>query len=189
MQGASPAEHLQIQNSLTRQEHVLTSTAQAINRVMIASASPPVVEHGDAKESRIVEATLARAGTEVVICAAQKVAADRSAAIQLTTGMTTSELDPPMVTMEEVSSTTKTAVAEAVEITDTTASPIDVMLTAETIIQQNTQPMTVSVAVPPMLTTGPGPPFSLTAHGVSSSYQPIDMSSFDYPMSDLSAPP
>ncbi|GJJ12669.1 hypothetical protein Clacol_006913 [Clathrus columnatus] len=183
VQTGSPAEQLQMQNSLTRQEHVLTSTAQAMNRVMIASTSQ---DRGDTKQTPIVEArSLAFAGTEVVICAVQKVAADRSAVIQMTTGMTASELDPPIVTMEEVSTTTKSAVAEAVEITDTTASPIDVMLTAETIIQQNTQPLSVPVTVPSMLNAGPAPSYPLTAHGVPS-FQNVDMPSFDYPMGDIS---
>lgn len=250
VQASSHAEQVQIQHSLTRQEQVLTSTAHAMNQVMtIASGqhSPSSgAEHGgsggandefdveslveakDMDQTQIAEAaSLARAGTEVVICAAHKVAADhhRSAAatiLQMSTTnggigsmMSASELNDlqnlntPVVTMEEVSTTTKSAVAEAVEMTDTTASPIDVMLTAETIIQQNTQSMAVSVTVPPLLatTTTPAvpPPFSLVQHGhgvgvnvgvvpmppnsLDPSFQDVDMSGFqvDYAMNDITS--
>ncbi|KAF8511942.1 hypothetical protein BU17DRAFT_54308, partial [Hysterangium stoloniferum] len=131
---ADPEQQIQIQTSLTRQEQVLTVTAHAMNHVMTLPTSQTAQEQPSEASS-----ALARAGTGVVICAVQKVAADHSAAIQVTTGVVSKEFGTSMVTMQEVSSTTKTAVAEAVERTDTTASPIDVMHTAEKIIQENTQ--------------------------------------------------
>lgn len=93
---------------------------------------------------------LARAGTDVVLCALHKVAADHSAVIQMATGIPV-ELNSGMheVTMHEVSSTTKTAVAQAVEQTNTLTSPIDVMLAAETIIQRNTQSVPAPIAGDP----------------------------------------
>jgi hypothetical protein len=109
-------------------------TARAINSAIAAPS------HAASEQGTNANNALARAGTEVVLSALQKVAADHSAAIQLTTGIP-AEFNPGMqeVTMHEVSSATKTAVAQAVEQTNTLTSPIDVMLTAETIIQRNTQ--------------------------------------------------
>jgi hypothetical protein len=181
---ANPQVQIQMQTSLTRQEQVLTVTAHAMNHVMAVPTNP--ISQAQPSEA---SSALAYAGTEVVICAVHKVAADHSAAIQVTTGVVSTEFGSSMVTMQEVSSTTKTAVAEAVERTDTTASPIDVMHAAEKIIQQNTQPLPVS----PLLSPGGGglPPLVRNAHVVPSSHgaapygREMPMMS-DYPMD---APP
>lgn len=182
---------MHLQTSLNRQEQVLTVTAQAINSAIAAPS------HTAAEQGTNANDALARAGTEVVLCALQKVAADHSAAIQLTTGIP-AEFNPGMqeVTMHELSSTTKTAVAQAVEQTNTLTSPIDVMLTAETIIQRHTQsvqapiagdsssqyPMTTDVVrqhVPPAVSTALNGPPSFPAE------LPILP---DFPMADIIAP-
>ncbi|KAF8498896.1 hypothetical protein JB92DRAFT_2654121, partial [Gautieria morchelliformis] len=138
-----PEQQIQLQTFLTRQEQVLTVTAHAINDALSAPS------HAASEQPTNASDALARAGTDVVLWALHKVAADHSAVIQMATGIP-AEYNSGVqeVTMHEVSSATKTAVAQAVEQTDTLTSPIDVMLTAETIIQRNTQPVTPCIPDP-----------------------------------------
>ena len=135
-----PEQQIQLQTFLTRQEQVLMVTAHAINDALSAPS------HAVSEQQTNASNALARAGTDVVLCALHKVAADHSAVIQMATGLP-AEFSSGMqeVTMHEASSATKTAVAQAVEQTNTLTSPIDVMLAAETIIQRNTQPVPSSI--------------------------------------------
>ena len=93
--------------------------------------------------------------------------------------------------MHEVSSATKTAVAQAVEQTNTLTSPIDVMLTAETIIQRNTQSVSTSLPGDPSqypLTNDVTRQAAVsTALGPSSFSAEMPLLS-DYPMTDLISP-
>ncbi|KAF8587404.1 hypothetical protein K439DRAFT_1614339 [Ramaria rubella] len=174
-----PEQQIQLQTFLTRQEQVLTVTAHAINDAM----SPPF--HLASEQHAEASQALARAGTDVVICALHKVAADHSAVIQMATGLP-AEFNSGMseVTMHEVSSATKTAVAQAVEQTNTLTSPIDVMLAAETIIQRNTQPVPATL---------PGDQFPLpaavstTLNGTNSFPSEMPILS-DYAMTDIIPP-
>ncbi|KAF8530846.1 hypothetical protein JB92DRAFT_3105902 [Gautieria morchelliformis] len=119
-------QQIQLQTFLTRQEEVLTMTAHAINHALLAPSHAPFEQPTNASNA------LSRAGT----CSmATGIPAEYNSGMQ-------------EVTMHEVSSATKTAVAQAVEQTSTLTSPIDVMLTAETIIQRNTQPVTPSILDP-----------------------------------------
>ncbi|KAF8498902.1 hypothetical protein JB92DRAFT_2744114, partial [Gautieria morchelliformis] len=180
-------QQIQLQTFLTRQENVLTVTAHAINHALSAPSHAPFDKPTNASNA------LARAGTDVVLCAWHKVAADHSAVIQMATGIP-AEYNSGMqeVTMQEVSSATKTAVAQAVEQTNTLTSPIDVMLTAETIIQRNTQPVTPSIPDPSQYPLAPDvvrhvPTSSAALDGPTSFPAELPILS-DYPMTCLMPP-
>jgi len=119
-----------------RQEQVLSATAFAINDVITASPQDP-------SEPSTTSSAIAQVGAEVVMCAMNKVAADITAS-----GM--ADINPAMdgVPVQDVSSTTKSAVAQAVQQTGTTASPIEVLHTAGDIIQQETHQPSIPVSMP-----------------------------------------
>jgi len=120
-----PGHELQ---ALAKQQHVLTVTAQAVDDT--------VTSQGNAITQP--SSVLAAAAQQVVLQAARQVAADRSAiaAAQISAG-----LPPPpvgtagQVTVNEVSVATQSAVAQAVELTGSLSSEVEVLMTASSILQ------------------------------------------------------
>ncbi|EGN93276.1 hypothetical protein SERLA73DRAFT_145813, partial [Serpula lacrymans var. lacrymans S7.3] len=132
---SEPGPELQ---ALAKQQHVLTVTAQAFDQEVTGQRS-----EGSAQNSNV----LAAAAQQVVFQAARQVAADRSAAaaIQMSVGISPST-NSTQVTVNEVSVATQTAVAQAVEITGPLSSEVDVLMTASSLLQQQTR---ASVSPPP----------------------------------------
>lgn len=126
---AVPGPELQ---SLAKQQHVLTVTAQALDQEV---SSPPEAVPPSSH-------ALVAAAQQVVFQAARQVAADRTAVMSLAGGVPT--LQQPAtgtaVTVNEVSVATQTAVAQAVEITGPLSSEVDVMMTASSLLQHQTRP-------------------------------------------------
>ncbi|KAL5532602.1 hypothetical protein ACEPAF_4376 [Sanghuangporus sanghuang] len=118
--------------ALAKQQHVLTVTAQALDQEV--SAPPEAVPPSSH--------ALVAAAQQVVFQAARQVAADRTAVMSLATGVPPSQQPPASatVTVNEVSVATQTAVAQAVEITGPLSSEVDVMMTASSLLQQQTRP-------------------------------------------------
>lgn len=116
--------------ALAKQQHVLTVTAKAFDQEVIGQRMDGTMQGST---------VLAAAAQQVVFQAARQVAADRSAvaASQISAGL----LPPPSaVTVNEVSVATQSAVAQAVEITGPMSSDVDVLITASTLLQQQTRP-------------------------------------------------
>jgi hypothetical protein len=126
---SEPGHELQ---ALAKQQHVLTVTAQAVDDTVASQGCVP------AQPSSV----LAAAAQQVVLQAARQVAADRSAiaAAQISAG-----LPPPpagaagQVTVNEVSVATQSAVAQAVELTGPLSSEVDVLMTASSLLQAQSQ--------------------------------------------------
>lgn len=147
--------------ALAKQQHVLTVTAKAFDQEVTGQRADVPVQAPN---------VLAAAAQQIVLQAARQVAADRSAvaASQISAG-----LPPPLaaVTVNEVSVATQSAVAQAVEITGPLSSEVDVLITASSLLQQQTRaPVNPPVPVldpsqraPPMdTTTSPQSTGSLT---------------------------
>lgn len=116
--------------ALAKQQHVLTVTAQALDRGGLSE------EGGDSPSSM----SLAAAAQHVVLSAARQVVADHSAA-QVAVGIAPSPLSAAaaaQVTVDEVSAATQSAVAQAVEITGPLSSEVQVLLTASSLLQWQT---------------------------------------------------
>lgn len=123
--------------SLAKQQHVLTVTAQAVDKSVSAQAnlitqSPSV---------------LAVAAQQVVLQAARSVAADRNAAAAASGlgGSQNSSGHGSSVTVNEVSVATQSAVAQAVEIAGPLSSEVDVLMTATSLLQQQSRQPPVAV--------------------------------------------
>lgn len=116
-------------HSLAKQQHVLTITAQAFNNK--ATGEPPI---GSASQSD----ALAAAAQQVVLQAARQVAADRTVAA-VSSGISPSQAVTTQVTVKEVSVATQSAVAQAVEMVGPLSSEVDVMMTAKSLLQQQTR--------------------------------------------------
>ncbi|KAI0032222.1 hypothetical protein K488DRAFT_8902, partial [Vararia minispora EC-137] len=133
--------------SLAKQQKVLTVTAQAVDKT--------VTEQGSiaAQPTNV----LATAAQHVVLQAARQVAADRSAiaAAQMSVGLPPPQAAQAQVTVNEVSVATQTAVAQAVELTGPMSSEVDVLMTASSLLQQQTRPL---VPPPPPPPQAPVPP-------------------------------
>jgi len=124
--------------ALAKQQHVLTMTAAAYDK-----------EYTEGSPSSV----LAAAARQVVLHAAANVAAGRSPPSQT--------VAPQQVTVNEVSVATQTAVAQAVEITGPLSSEVDVLMTATSLLQQQTRVPEPSQLPPSMDTSGglPSRPF------------------------------
>ena len=123
---SEPGPELQ---SLAKQQHVLTVTAQAVDSTVSgSSATQP-------------SSVLAAAAQQVVLQAARQVAADRSnaAAAQISAGLTPSPSISSQVTVNEVSVATQSAVAQAVELAGPLSSEVDVLMTASSLLQQQSR--------------------------------------------------
>lgn len=138
--GEPPGVELQ---SLAKQQHVLTVTAQALDQEVSSppNAVPPASH------------ALVAVAQQVVFQAARQVAADRTAVMSLATGLLPEQAPTgAAVTVNEVSVATQTAVAQAVEITGPLSSEVDVMMTASSLLQQQSRPSPIPgmppVAVP-----------------------------------------
>jgi hypothetical protein len=125
-----PGHNLQ---SLAKQQHVLTVTAQALDRGGMSgdmSIDPNV-------SSNI---SLAAAAQHVVLSAARQVVADHSVA-QAAVGIAPSPMAAAaaaQVTVDEVSAATQNAVAQAVEIIGPLSSEVQVLMTASSLLQWQT---------------------------------------------------
>lgn len=126
--GEAPGVELQ---SLAKQQHVLTVTAQALDQEVSSppNAVPPASH------------ALVAVAQQVVFQAARQVAADRTAVMSYATGLPPEQTpSAAAVTVNEVSVATQTAVAQAVEITGPLSSEVDVMMTASSLLQQQSRP-------------------------------------------------
>lgn len=112
--------------SLAKQQHVLTVTAQAVDKSVSANASNLITQP---------PSVLAVAAQQVVLQAARSVAADRNAAAVAGT----SSGQGQSVTVNEVSVATQSAVAQAVEIAGPLSSEVDVLMTATSLLQQQSR--------------------------------------------------
>lgn len=137
--------------ALAKQQHVLTVTAQAFDQEVTGQRADVPVQAPN---------VLAAAAQQVVLQAARQVAADRSAAAvsQISAG-----LPPPLgaVTVNEVSVATQSAVAQAVEITGPLSSEVDVLITASSLLQQQTR-APVNPPVPVLDPSQRAPPMDTT---------------------------
>lgn len=142
--------------ALAKQQHVLTVTAQALDHEVSAQHPDSVSPSSN---------VLVAAAQQVVLQAARQVAADRSvmAAMSLSTGIPVPPSSSAQVTVNEVSVATQTAVAHAVDITGPLSSEVDVMMTASSLLQQQSMndpsPMGALESIRPH-STGALPPAS-----------------------------
>ncbi|TFK55132.1 hypothetical protein OE88DRAFT_1732399 [Heliocybe sulcata] len=115
--------------ALAKQQHVLTVTAQALDKELTSTEAPT--------ES---SAVLAAAAHQVVFQAARQVAADKSAAAasQLSAGIPPSPSTSTQVTVTDVSMVTQTAVAHAVGIMGPLSNEVEVLMTANSLLQHQT---------------------------------------------------
>jgi hypothetical protein len=133
--------------ALAKQQHVLTVTAQALDRGGLAGELP----NGPTTSSNM---SLAAAAQHVVLSAARHVVADHSAA-QVAVGIPPSPASSAAaakVTVEEVSAATQSAVAKAVELAGPLSSEVQVLMTASSLLQYQWSPLE-----PPQM---PSPPES-----------------------------
>jgi hypothetical protein len=132
-------EHASELQALAKQQHVLTVTAQAFDQEVSA-------QRFDTPQQTNV---LAVAAQQVVLQAARQVAADRSAAVasQISAGLPPLPPAATQVTVNEVSVATQSAVAQAVEITGPLSSEVDVLITASSLLQQQTRAPHLSLQV------------------------------------------
>ncbi len=133
---ASPNEAGHELHSLAKQQHVLTVTAQAVNNKSIGD--PPA---GSSTQSN----ALAAAAQQVVLQAARQVAADRTVAA-VSSGIApahAAQAVASQVTVKEVSVATQSAVAQAVEMVGPLSSEVDVLMTAKSLLQQQTRVSTI----------------------------------------------
>lgn len=114
--------------ALAKQQHVLTVTAQAINSKMAA----------EAQEGTSQSNALTAAAQQVVLQAARQVAADRTVAA-VSAGIPPSQSPASQVTVKDVSVATQSAVAQAVDMVGPLSSEVDVLMTASSLLQQQTQ--------------------------------------------------
>ena len=149
--------------ALAKQQHVLTVTAQALDQEV--SAPPEAVPPSSH--------ALVAAAQQVVFQAARQVAADRTAVLTMATGVPPSQQPPASatVTVNEVSVATQTAVAQAVEITGPLSSEVDVMMTASSLLQQQTAPPVLPPsgfdAIRPHSTGTMPPPYPMQQSAIS----------------------
>jgi hypothetical protein len=123
--------------SLAKQQHVLTVTAQAFNNKTIGEPSVPSTAQSN---------FLAAAAQQVVLQAARQVAADRTTA-SLSSGIAPAQAVTTHVTVKEVSVATQSAVAQAVEMVGPLSSEVDVLMTAKSLLQQQTRAPMASAAL------------------------------------------
>ncbi|KAI0670429.1 hypothetical protein C8Q78DRAFT_1070030 [Trametes maxima] len=145
---ASPNEAGPELQALAKQQHVLTVTAQAISSKMAGEVPQGAVAQSDA---------LTAAAQQVVLQAARQVVADRTVAA-VTSGMPAAA--GPQVTVKEVSVATQSAVAQAVDMVGPLSSEVDVLMTAKSLLQQQTRAPTAVLGGldPRPHSTGNSPP-------------------------------
>ena len=139
----APGPELQ---ALAKQQHVLTVTAQALDQEV--SAPPEAVPPSSH--------ALVAAAQQVVFQAARQCAVERMDVMSMAVGLP-AQAQPAAgsaVTVNEVSVATQTAVAQAVEITGPLSSEVDVMMTASSLLQQQSM-MVPSTAVEPSASSMP----------------------------------
>ncbi|KAI0797969.1 hypothetical protein C8Q75DRAFT_709520 [Abortiporus biennis] len=157
---ASPNDSGPELQALAKQQHVLTITAQAFNN-----------KHPDGSDSSTTQShALAAAAQLVVLQAARQVAADRTVAA-VTSGIPPEQTPTPQVTVKEVSVATQSAVAQAVEMVGPLSSEVDVLMTAKSLLQQQTQSIQSSpMAVDPSQMAAPLDP--VRPHSTGTLLQP-----------------
>ncbi|KAI0637021.1 hypothetical protein C8Q77DRAFT_1049727 [Trametes polyzona] len=126
---ASPNEAGPELQALAKQQHVLTVTAQAISSKMAGEVPEGAVAQSNA---------LTAAAQQVVLQAARQVVADRTVAA-VSSGLPAAAAAAPQVTVKEVSVATQSAVAQAVGMVGPLSSEVDVLMTAKSLLQQQTR--------------------------------------------------
>lgn len=126
---ASPNDAGPELQALAKQQHVLTVTAQAFN----SKLSGEILD-GSAAQSNALTA----AAQQVVLQAARQVAADRAVGAA-PSGIPPSQVAGPQVTVKDVSVATQSAVAQAVDMVGPLSSEVDVLMTASSLLQQQTR--------------------------------------------------
>ncbi|KAH9951254.1 hypothetical protein B0H21DRAFT_818313 [Amylocystis lapponica] len=126
---ASPNDAGPELQALAKQQHVLTVTAQAFNSKMTGE-----IPEGSQAQSNALTA----AAQQVVLQAARQVAADRSVAA-VSSGFVPSPSAASQVTVKDVSVATQSAVAQAVDMVGPLSSEVDVLMTASSLLQQQTR--------------------------------------------------
>lgn len=128
---ASPNEVGPELQALAKQQHVLTVTAQAISSKMAGEVPEGAVAQSNA---------LTAAAQQVVLQAARQVVADRTvAAVSSGFPPAIAVSAVPQVTVKEVSVATQSAVAQAVDMVGPLSSEVDVLMTAKSLLQQQTR--------------------------------------------------
>lgn len=160
----TPGPELQ---ALAKQQHVLTVTAQALDHeVSVPPEAVPPSSHA-----------LVAAAQQVVFQAARQVAAERMDVISMTTGLPVQQQPSAggAVTVNEVSVATQSAVAQAVEITGPLSSEVDVMMTASSLLQQQSLLVTPATVEPPPSSIAPNALNAMRPHstGTVSSHFPL----------------
>ncbi|OBZ75518.1 hypothetical protein A0H81_04277 [Grifola frondosa] len=126
---ASPNDAGPELQALAKQQHVLTVTAQAFSSKMA----------GETPEGSVAQSNaLTAAAQQVVLQAARQVAADRTVAAA-SSGTVSLPALAPQVTVKEVSVATQSAVAQAVDIIGPLSSEVDVLMTAKSLLVQQTR--------------------------------------------------
>ena len=151
---ASPNEVGPELQALAKQQHVLTVTAQAISSKLAGEVPEGAVAQSNA---------LTVAAQQVVLQAARQVVADRTvAAVSSGFPHAVAASTVPAVTVKEVSVATQSAVAQAVDMVGPLSSEVDVLMTAKSLLQQQTRAPPVLSTIDPTRphstgTTPPGP--------------------------------
>ncbi|TFK92429.1 hypothetical protein K466DRAFT_480710 [Polyporus arcularius HHB13444] len=128
---ASPSDAGPELRALAKQQHVLTVTAQAISCKMAGEVPEGAVAQSNA---------LTSAAQQVVLQAARQVVADRAvAAVSSGFPPAVASSTVPAVTVKEVSVATQSAVAQAVDMVGPLSSEVDVLMTAKSLLQQQTR--------------------------------------------------
>ncbi|KAH9946160.1 uncharacterized protein BXZ73DRAFT_37458 [Epithele typhae] len=134
---ASPNEAGPELQALAKQQHVLTVTAQAISSKLAGEVPDNAVAQSNA---------LTVAAQQVVLQAARQVVADRTvAAVSSGLPSAVGANTMPQVTVKEVSVATQSAVAQAVDMVGPLSSEVDVLMTAKSLLQQQTRAPNVPV--------------------------------------------
>ncbi|RPD66085.1 hypothetical protein L226DRAFT_542753 [Lentinus tigrinus ALCF2SS1-7] len=171
---ASPSDAGPELRALAKQQHVLTVTAQAISSKLAGEVPEGAVAQSNA---------LTVAAQQVVLQAARQVVADRTvAAVSSGYPPSVAASTVPAVTVKEVSVATQSAVAQAVDMVGPLSSEVDVLMTAKSLLQQQTRTPSVMGTIDPRShSTGNSPPgpFDL-------SVAPITV---PVPMAAVSVPP
>ena len=125
--------------ALAKQQHVLTVTAQAISSKLAGEVPDGAVAQSNA---------LTAAAQQVVLQAARQVVADRTvAAVSSGLPPAVAASAVPQVTVKEVSVATQSAVAQAVDMVGPLSSEVDVLMTAKSLLQQQTIQQTATTAL------------------------------------------
>lgn len=123
--------------SLAKQQHVLTVTAQAMDYAAGGTDMSPN--------------TLVAAAQQVILHAARHVQEDKEVTAVLSIRAGELPPVPTSVTVDEVSLATQSAVAHAVELTGPLSSEVDVMITASSLLRQSPRMMPDSLSMTPPL--------------------------------------